>query len=107
MPFLLILTTVGDQATAQQLSQTLVNEGLCACAQIERIDSVYRWQGKVVQEAEWRVLFKTTEDRYAQVEARLRALHPDELPALYSLRPQQALPAFADWVREVTTAAGP
>ncbi len=100
MPFLLILTTVGDEPSAQQLSRTLVQEGLCACAQIERIDSVYRWKGEVVLEPEWRILFKTAAGRYAQVEQRLRELHPYELPAIYSLRPEQALPAFADWVTQ-------
>ena len=98
MPFLLILTTVGQADDAQRLARTLVEEGLCACAQIERIDSVYSWKGEVVQEPEWRILFKTATDRYSQVEKRLRALHPYELPAIYSLRPEQALPAFADWV---------
>ena len=98
MPFLLILTTVGDEPTARRLAHTLVEEGLCACAQIERIDSVYRWKGEVVQEPEWRVLFKTGAERYAQVEQRLRELHPYELPAIYSLRPEQALPAFDNWV---------
>jgi len=98
MPFLLILTTVGQADDAQRLARTLVEEGLCACAQIERIDSVYRWKGEVVQEPEWRILFKTGSDRYSQMEKRLQELHPYELPAIYSLRPEQALPAFADWV---------
>ncbi len=100
MPFLLILTTVGNEPAAKHLSRTLVQEGLCACAQIERIESVYQWKGEVVQEPEWRLLFKTAADRYAQVEQRLRELHPYELPAIYSLRPDQALPAFADWVTQ-------
>jgi periplasmic divalent cation tolerance protein len=99
MPFLLIVTTVASAEDAQRLARTLVQEGLCACAQIERIDSVYRWQGEVVEEPEWRMLFKTASDRYAQVQQRLSELHPYELPAIYSLRPEQALPAFADWVQ--------
>ena len=52
MPFLLILTTVGSAEDAHRLSRTLVEEGLCACAQIERIDSIYRWEGEVVQAPE-------------------------------------------------------
>lgn len=100
MPFLLILTTVGDEPSAHRLSRTLIEEGLCACAQIERIESVYRWKGEVVQEPEWRILFKAAADRYAQVEQRLRELHPYELPAIYSLQPEQALPAFAHWVQQ-------
>ena len=98
MPFLLILTTVGQADDAQRLAHTLVEEGLCACAQIEEIRSIYRWQGEVVSEPEWRILFKAAPDRYAQIEQRLAQLHPYELPAIYSLRPDQALPAFADWV---------
>ncbi len=107
MPFLLVFTTVGSADDAQRLARTLVEEGLCACAQIERIDSVYRWQGQVVQEPEWRILFKTAADGHAAVETRLRALHPYTLPAIYSLRPEQALPAFADWVREGSTPTAP
>ncbi len=33
-------------------------------------------------------------------DARLLELHPYELPAIYSLRPEQALPAFASWVQQ-------
>jgi len=99
---LLIFTTVGTEADARQIAHTLVQEGLCACAQIERIDSIYRWQGEVVQEPEWRILFKTAAARYAQMEERLRQLHPYELPAIYSLRPDQVLPAFADWVQQAS-----
>ncbi|MEN9886604.1 MAG: hypothetical protein RL758_1182 [Pseudomonadota bacterium] len=100
MPFLLVITTVSQADDAQRLAHALVDEGLCACAQIERIDSIYRWQGEVVQAPEWRVLFKTALDRYAQVEQRLRELHPYELPAIYSLQPKHALPAFSDWVQQ-------
>lgn len=107
MPFLLVITTVGSAEDAQRLAHNLVEEGLCACAQVERIDSIYRWQGQVVQEPEWRILFKTAEGAYAQVEQRLQELHPYELPAIYSMRPAQALPAFADWVREATPPASP
>ena len=106
MPFMLVITTVGSAEDAQRLAHTLVDEGLCACAQVERIDSTYRWQGQVVQEPEWRILFKTAEGAYARVEQRLRDLHPYELPAIYSLRPEQALAAFAGWVNE-GSGAGP
>lgn len=106
MPFLLVITTVGSAEDAQRLAHTLVDEGLCACAQVERIDSTYRWQGQMVQEPEWRILFKAAEGAYAQVEQRLRDLHPYKLPAIYSLRPEQALAAFAGWVNE-GSGAGP
>ena len=56
----LAMTTVGSAAQARELAQAAVQARLAACAQISAIESVYRWQGEVLQEAEWRVLFKTT-----------------------------------------------
>lgn len=99
---LLILTTVGTEADARTIARTLVEEHLCACAQIERIESVYRWEGQVCQEDEWRLWFKTAPDRAAQLQTRLHALHPYALPALYTLQPASVWPAFAQWVHDET-----
>ncbi|WP_298438492.1 divalent-cation tolerance protein CutA [Ottowia sp.] len=95
---LLVLTTVATQADAQVLARSMVEQRLAACAHIEAIDSVYRWQGAVQQEGEWRLLLKTTAARYPALEAALCAQHPYELPAIVAVPCAYALPAFADWV---------
>lgn len=95
---LLVLTTVATRANADALARAMVEQRLAACAQISAIDSVYRWQGAVQSEGEFRVLFKTTAERYPALEAALRSSHPYELPAIVALPVVQALPAFADWV---------
>lgn len=98
----LIFTTVGREADARQIARTLVDERLCACAQIEPIASVYRWDGQVCEEPEWRLVLKTADDRAAALQARLLALHPYTLPALYTLRPDAVSPTFAQWVQAET-----
>ena len=95
---LLVLTTVATRADADALARAMVEQRLAACAQISAIDSVYRWQGAVQSEGEFRVLFKTTAERYPALEAALRSSHPYELPAIVAFPVAQALPAFADWV---------
>lgn len=97
---LLILTTVGTEAEARTIARTLVEEHLCVCAQIDRIESVYRWEGQVCQEAEWRLWLKTAADRAAPLQTRLRELHPYTLPAIYTLQPEAVSPAFAQWVHD-------
>ena len=52
-----VVTTVARLEDAQAMARALVERRLAACAQIERIESVYRWQGAVQQEPEYRVLF--------------------------------------------------
>lgn len=99
---LLIFTTVGTEADARHIARTLVGERLCACAQIDRIDSVYRWNGQVCEEPEWRVLFKTMPDRADKLQSRLLELHPYDLPAVYTVQPDAVSPAFAQWVEDET-----
>ena len=95
---LLVLTTVGTHADAERLARAMIESRHAACAQISAIDSVYRWQGAVLHEAEWRVLFKTTAAAYPALEAALRAQHPYELPAILAWPCSAALPEFAAWV---------
>lgn len=95
-----VVTTVATQDDARRLARALVEQRLAACAQISAIESVYRWQGAVQQEPEQRVLFKTVRERYDEVAAALRALHPYELPAIHALALAEVDPAYADWVVE-------
>jgi len=95
---LIVLTTVASQAEARELCRILVEARLVACAQISAIESVYRWEGAVQQEPEWRVLLKTVPERYAALETAIRKHHPYELPAIVALPCSQALPEFAGWV---------
>ena len=105
---LLVLTTVATRADADRLARSMVEQHLAACAQINAIDSVYRWQGAVQAEGEFRVLFKTTAAHYPALEQALRAEHPYELPAIVAVPCSAALPAFAAWVEaEVRTTAPP
>lgn len=95
---LLVLTTLATREEALALGRAMVEERLAACAQVEAITSVYRWQGAVQQDGEWRLLLKTTAARYPALEAALRARHPYELPALVALPVAAAAAPFAAWV---------
>ena len=96
----LMVTAVGSREDALALARAVVQEGLCACAQLEPIESVYRWQGRVQQEPEIRLLLKTTAAGVPALQNRVLALHPYDLPALYTLHAAEASQAFVDWVRD-------
>lgn len=96
---LLVSTTVGERADAERLARAMVEQRLAACAQMERIDSVFHWQGALETAPEWRVLFKTTESHYAALESALLEAHPYRLPAVVATPTHAVSTAFADWVR--------
>ncbi len=103
---ILILTTMPDDDRADALARTLVDERLAACVNVHRpMMSTYRWNGAVEREAERQIVIKTTRDRRAATEARLRELHPYELPEFVVLE-ATASEAYAAWVREAAPENG-
>jgi len=82
------------------MALALVQRRLAACAQISQIESVYRWQGRIEQEAECRIVLKTTRERYAQVEQAIRELHSYQLPAIHALPFEAIFPPYGDWIAQ-------
>ena len=82
------------------MANALVERRLAACAQITEIASVYRWDGAVRHEPEFRIVFKTLAARYVEVEGAIRELHSYQLPAIYAVAVELADPRYAQWVED-------
>jgi periplasmic divalent cation tolerance protein len=96
---LLVLTNMPDRPSAERLAQSLVHSRLAACVNIlAQCRSVYSWKGKVENADEHPMLIKTTRDRYASLEAAIRAGHPYELPEIIAVTLAAGFPAYLDWV---------
>lgn len=99
----IVLTTLGADADAAALARTLVEEHLAACVNVLPVmTSLYRWQGKVEQDREQQLVIKTASNRVAALEARLRQLHPYELPEFLVLHAAGGSDAYLAWVAEST-----
>lgn len=96
---LLVFSTFPDDAKAREAARILVGERLTACANLlSGVTSLYVWQEKTEEVAEVLTIFKTTRATYPALGARLRALHPYELPEIIALPLAAGLPAYLDWV---------
>ena len=96
----IVLTTIGSETDALGLARTLIDERLAACVNVlPAMVSVYRWKGSVEQEKEHQVVIKTSADRLAALEIRVRQLHPYELPEFLVLDVGGGA-AYLAWVRE-------
>jgi len=99
MKMLLVMTTLPDLASAQALAATLVDARLAACVNIlAPCQSVYRWQGAVERADEVPLLIKTSEARYAALEAAIVAQHPYQTPEIIALPLAHGLPAYLAWI---------
>ncbi len=105
MSILLAYSTCPDADSADRIARALVTERLAACVnRLPGVQSTYRWRGQIEQADEVLLLIKTTTDRLDAMTARLRALHPYELPELIAVEVRSGLPAYLDWVATETAA---
>ena len=75
-------TTVSEEA-ARALAAGAIEATLGACAQIVGpITSVYRWNGEVQIEREWRLEIKTTADRVVALIDHIKTNHGYDLPEI-------------------------
>ena len=74
--FQLVLTTADSEAMAERIGRELVERRLAACVNlVGPMQSVYRWEGKIVRGEERLLILKTRVDRFPQVVAAIRELH--------------------------------
>ena len=100
MELLAVVTTTDSKEAASAFAQALVEKRLAACVQISAIESFYDWQGAVQQDLEYRVVAKTTAERYQEVEKTIRDMHSYELPAIYGVPLSAVYGPYADWVKD-------
>jgi len=91
-----------DAATAARIGRALVEARLAACANVGGpVQSIYRWEGAIAEEAEVMLRLKTRAALFAPLVAAIRAAHPYRLPAILAV-PLRATEDYAAWVAAET-----
>lgn len=103
MPVLIVHSACPDAATADAIARVLVEERLAACVQVlPGMRSTYRWADAIEQADEVLLVAKTRDDRLDALIARVRGLHPHELPELVAVEAAGGLAPYLAWVTEQT-----
>jgi periplasmic divalent cation tolerance protein len=101
---LLVLTTCATSEEAAGLATALVEQRLAACVNsVEGVASTYRWRDSVQRERECLLIIKTTEARYAALEAAIRSRTSYELPEVLAVRVDTGLPDYLGWLEAGVT----
>lgn len=103
-PYRLVMTTIGTQEQAQALAEQLVNAHLAACVNIlPRMQSIYRWQGKLEHGQEHLLLIKTRVERVDSVIDSIKANHPYELPEIIAVPIDGGFAPYLTWITEAVS----
>ena len=93
-----VTTTVADLAQARALAGAAIDARLAACANVTPgLVSLFHWQGRVEEEPEVQVTFKTSAALRAELVALITAHHPYELPVI-TWEPVETTPEAAAWL---------
>lgn len=95
----IVLCTVPDQETGEQIASALVTEHLAACVNIiPGITSIYRWKGALEQDQEALLLIKTGYGSWQLLQERIRELHPYELPEIIAVPIDSGQTDYIKWI---------
>jgi periplasmic divalent cation tolerance protein len=99
--FIVVYVAVGSSEESERLARTLVEERLAACVtRIARVQSVYRWEGKVEQSEEELLVIKTRRELFAALDKRVRELHSYAVPEVIALPVLAGSEAYLRWLGE-------
>jgi periplasmic divalent cation tolerance protein len=99
----LVLVTAPDLDTARKLVRGALKRRFVACGNIiPNIESHYWWEGKLESNPEFQLLFKTHQDRIADLEDWMVSEHPFETPEFIVIPVESGLQKYLNWIKEET-----
>lgn len=104
--YIIVYVTVPDMAFGAVIGKMAVEEGLAACCNIiPGLRSIYRWKGKLCDEAEALCVFKTRGTLFDGLRDRIQALHSYECPEIIAVEIKDGNKSYLDWIDEATEGA--
>ena len=94
-----VLVTAPDLKMARALAKSALSARLIACANlVPKIESHYRWQGKIESGAEVLLILKTQKSKLAALEKLVLAKHPYDTPEFLVLPVSAGNKKYLDWL---------
>ena len=97
-----VLVTCGKASEARRIARALVEGRLAACVNVleTRVQSVYRWKGKVETAGEYLLVIKSSRDLLSAVRAEVERLHSYEVPEVIAVPIVAGSPKYLRWLGE-------
>ena len=95
-----ILTTAASKREARKIARLLVRDKLAACVNITQpIESIYRWQGKVVTGREFQLIIKSIRKMFPEIRDAILKVHSYDTPEVIALPVIQGSREYLAWLR--------
>lgn len=98
----LLRTTFDSEDAARATARALIQERRACCVHLQRIDSVYEWEGTVTTTGEWMLEARVPSDLAEDTWAHLATVHPYDVPLVEIVAHTRVNGKYAQWARAVT-----
>lgn len=99
---IIVITTTETEKEAEELAGKILNEKLGACVQISEIKSYYNWKGKLENSKEFKLMIKTIEEKYKEIEEFIIKNTKYKLPEIIAVNIEQGYDNYLNWIEEET-----
>ena len=95
------MTSLPDMEAAKALARRLIDANLAACVQLQpRVQSIYRWEGRICEEQEVALVAKTTAAQWPAISVFIKQNHSYDIPEIIA---QPIIHSDTDYARWVIT----
>ena len=97
----LLMSTYPNSSSARQAATALLEGRLAACISVSDVQSFYKWDGKLCEDQEQRLIAKCPEHCLDAAKELILQLHPYELPQLISIpaHSDHSYQPYLQWVQ--------
>ncbi len=101
--FIIVYVTAPTEEEARKIARALIDNKLAACVNIVReMRSIYRWQGKIEDEAEVLMIVKTRRGHFRRLKETVKQLHSYSVPEIIAIPVVEGSEDYLEWLREET-----
>ncbi len=100
---ILVYTTFTEKEEAIKLCRILLEKHLIACVQIDSpVDSLYWWNGKIVQEKEHRLVMKSKQSLWDELQLEIIKQHSYDVPEILAVPVSAISKEYEKWMQGVS-----
>lgn len=100
---ILVMVTVGSEEEAVNIARSLLEDRLIACANlIDRIRSIYHWEGRICDDPEILLLCKTQRHLFPRLADKVKSIHSYDVPEIVALPLVEGWAPYFQWIEEET-----
>lgn len=103
MDIIVIYCTVPSKKIAKDITKVLMKHKLVACvSMIDRVKSVFSWEGEVCEEKEVMMMIKTRRTNYGKVKLVIEDMHSYSIPEIIALPIVDCSEDYLKWLVKET-----